>query len=155
MANEFLAALLRIKADAAAITGVQRAQLGQPLTALPEATQSAPVACVFCRDGVQDSNDAYTMAHSSHIVELRFYWLLTPANVEIVEQSLATFIDRVATKYNTDLNLGNTVTVALLSGENEAERYTCGYSLVADKLHRILSWPLLVELDTQMLSDAG
>lgn len=150
MADELKNALDQIKTDVAALTNVQRAQLGQPLDALPEATAEKAVAAVYMVSG-QPQNNTYTATTESHRVDVRFYWLLTPANVEVVEQSMASMWDVMMTKFfgsDADRNLSEKATVALVGGTSGNLPYQAGYESIGDKAHRTLIVPVEVVLDT-------
>lgn len=150
MANELLAALDELKAQVAAITGVQRAQLGQPLTALPDATHDKAVACVYLMTSTP-LNDAYSSTSETHRAEMRFYWLLTPSNVELVEQSAARMWDRLMTKFfgtDADRNLSETATLALVGSEDGNTPCQYGYEAIGDKQFRVLIAPVVIILDT-------
>lgn len=150
MANELLNALNELKTQAAAITGVQRAQLGQSLTALPDATHDKAVACVYMATSTP-ANDTYTATSENHRAEIRFYWILTPGNVELVEQAAATMWDRVMTKFfgaDADRNLSDLVTLALAGNQEGTAPCTYGYEIIGDKTHRILIVPIEIILDT-------
>lgn len=150
MANELKDALDQLKTDVDAISTTQRVQLGPILTALPEADQSNCVVSITLRAGYPD-NDTYTATSEHHQIELRFYWLLTPPNVEIVEQNVATMWDLVMTKFfggDADRNLTEKCTLALVGGTETPRPYQCGYEVISNKLHRVLIVPVEIILDT-------
>src|SRR3990170_4144397 len=98
MANELKNTLDQIKTDLGTITGIQRVQLGQLVTAIPEATLDKCYGCVYMRQGKIDYH-TFTAAREIHLMEMRFYWLLQAATVEKVEQSMATMWDRLMTEF--------------------------------------------------------
>lgn len=150
MAGELKNALDQIKADVATLANVQRATLGQPLTAIPETTESKCTAAVYMMSG-GPLNDAYASTSEKHRIEIRFYWLLTPGNVEIVEQSMATMWDVVMTKFfgsDADRNLSDKVTLAQVGGEGGRDPYATGYESISERLHRVLIVAVEVTLDT-------
>lgn len=150
MANELKAALDQVKVDMATLTNVQRVQLGQPMSSLSEATQGKCVACVYLMNGSAD-NDTYKATSEHHKLEMSFYWPLSPENVEVVEQNMATMWDVIMVKFfgaDADRNLTETATIALVSGEDGGQPYSAGYQDVAGKLHRVMSVPLEIILDT-------
>jgi hypothetical protein len=150
MANELKNALDQIKTDVAAITGVQRAMLGQPLDALPDATQTKCVAAIYMTSGAP-LNDTYTATEEQHIFEMRFYWLLQKLNVEVVEQSMASMWDLILEKFfdsDADRNLSEKVTCALVGGDGGRYRYRAGYEEIGGKWHRVLIVPLEIVINT-------
>lgn len=154
MAGELYAALAQIKVDVAAITGVQVAHLGQALTAIANATATKAEAAVYVTRGGPMS-DTYKSTTEVHVVEVKFYWLLTPANVEVVEQATAEMWDLVMAKFfgsDPDRNLSEKCTIALVAGENGREQYMAGYEEVGGKIHRVLIVPIEVTLDTHAIA---
>ena len=150
MAGELLAALNQLKTDVAAISGVQRTQLGQAVDALPEATMDECVAFVSLRSGGPE-NEALTSTTERHLVHLRFYWLLIPSTVETVERSVATMWDLIMTKFfgsDADRNLTETSTIALVGGELGDLGYEALFERIGNKLHRVLIVPIEIILNT-------
>ena len=154
MGGELLAALNQLETDVAAITNVQRAQLGQLLSSANEATKDKCVASVYMMAGAP-RNDTLTSTSEYHIVHLRFYWLVTPMNVEVVEQSMATMWDLVMEKFfdgDGDRNLTEKCTIGLISGEDGIDPYQTAYEDIDGKTHRIMIVPFEIILDVHATS---
>ncbi len=150
MAAELLAALNQLKTDVAAISNVQRAQLGQLLSAANEATKDKCVASVYMVGGAP-KNTEYTSTSEYHIVHIRLYWLITPLSAEVAEQSMATMWDLIMEKLfddDGDRNLTETCTLGLVAGEDGTEPYECAYEMIDGKQHRIMIIPFEILLDT-------
>ncbi len=150
MADELKGAIDQLKTDVAAITGVQRAQLGQLLSSANEATKDKCVAAIYMMAGAP-RNDALTSTSEYHIVHIRMYWLITPMNVEVVEQSMASMWDLLMEKLfddDGDRNLTETCTLGMISGEDGIDPYECAYEVIDGKQHRIMIVPFEIILDT-------
>ena len=150
MADELKAVLDQLKTDIDAITGSNKVQLGQLLTAIPEATHDKFVAAISMRQGVP-SNDTYTATSESHLIDVRVYFRIKPELVEKVEQAVASVWDLFMEKFfdgDGNRNLSSTCTVCLIGGEEGTQFYQCGYELVGGKLHRVLIFTFEVILDT-------
>ena len=150
MADEFLAALNQLETDVASISGVQRTQLGQLLSAANEATKDKCVVAIFMVGGAPTHN-AYSSTGEYHLVHIRFYWMVTPLTVQVAEQSMATMWDRlmeVLFDDDGDRNLTETCTLGLVSGEDGISPYECGYEIIDGKQHRILEVPFEILMDT-------
>lgn len=150
MAGELLAALNQLETDVAAISNVQTTQLGQLMSAANEATKDKCVASIYMMNGAP-LNDALTSTKEYHIVHMRFYWLISPMNVEVAEQSMATMWDLLMEKFfddDGDRNLTETCTIGLISGDDGVAPYQTGYEMIDGKQHRILDVPFEIILDT-------
>lgn len=150
MAAELKNALDQLETDVASLANVQRAQLGQLMNAAAEATESKCVACVYMVSGSPD-NDTFTATTERHRVEVAFYWPLNAHNVELVEQNVATMWDVAMTKFfgsDADRNLTEKATLAMVAGEDGNEPYNAGYVEIGGKLHRVLTIPVQVVLNT-------
>jgi len=150
MADELLTALRQVKAEVGKVLDVQSARLGQPMKALSAATADKPMAFIYLVSGVSD-NGTYSASTDTHRIEIRFYWpLANDTMAEVVEEALARTWDRVMTKFfddDGDRNLNDTVTLALIGGEDGNQPYTCGYEVIGEVLHRILIVPVGVTVD--------
>ena len=150
MAAELYNALAQVKTDMATLTNVQYVQLGQLMSAATEATESKCVACVYMVSGSPD-NDNYTSTSEHHRVEAAFYWPLNAHNVELVEQNMATMWDVAMTKFfgsDADRNLTEKATLALVGSEGGNEPYRAGFVEIGGVLHRVLTIPVQIILDT-------
>ena len=148
MANELKNAMDELKTQVDAITDVQKASLGQPLTALPSSSHNKCEAFIYLLSGARGST-TYSTDTEEHRVEVRFYWLLTPINSQVVEQSASTMWDRVMTKFHgddADRNLTETATLAEVGGGGQI--YNAGFQEIGGKLHRLLTVPFEITLDT-------
>lgn len=150
MADELKDALDQIKADIVAVSGVERAQLGPILDALPETSHNTCVASVTMASGIPH-NDTYTATRETHHVQLRLYWRLMPMNVEVVEQSMASMWDLIMIKFfggDADRNLSENCTLALVGSADGGEPYLCGYETINGVQHRVLVMTCEVILNT-------
>lgn len=150
MADELSNALDQLITDLETITNIQRAQLGQMLESMPEATHSKCVAAVYMMRGRPD-NSTYTSTTEYHEIEVKLYWQLQPINVEVVESAVASMWDLLMTKFfgdDADRNLSDKTTIALISGTDGTVPYQVGYEEIGGKLHRVMIVPFEIVLDT-------
>lgn len=150
MANELKNALDQLKTDCGTLANVQRVQFGQPLNSLADATATKSVVAIFLTTG-GPLNGTYTATSEKHLAIMRFHWLLTPGMEDTVEQSMMTAWDVIMTKFfgaDADRNLSDKVTLGLVAGEDGSQRYTCGYTDIGGKWHRIMDIPFEIILDT-------
>jgi hypothetical protein len=151
MANELKLAVDQLKSTLANdVANVNRVTLGQPLTAIPNTAHNACEVFLYLVSGAS-TNNTFTDTTESHRVDARFYWLLSPQNSEVVEQNMLSMWDLVMTVFygdDADRNLTETCTLSLVNGENGQFLYEAGYATLSKKLHRVLTIPFGIILDT-------
>lgn len=140
MADELKNALDQLKTDIDSISNTNRVQLGPILDALPDTTQVEAVVAITLVKGMPH-HDTYTATTDLHMVQMRWHWLLTPINVEVVEQNMASQWDLMMVKFHgadADRNLSEKATLFLLGDEEGTQGYECGYEDLGGKLHRVM-----------------
>ena len=146
MANELNAAIQKLKDTVRTVSGVQKAHLGILANAAGTKPNQA-TACLLLSDGGPE-DETLTAFTGKHTVDIMLYWGIDETNqsqMESVELALATMWDRLATKFHgddADRNLSETCTYAM------AERYTTGFDVVDNKLHRVMTVPFEIFIDT-------
>jgi len=143
-------ALITLKESLAdTLENVQKVELGQPLSALADASATKSRLFIHLTDGYSVRRGIGDCDQLHAYGSIRCYWLMTMQNRELVEKSVANMIVQMPYYYSTTSGLTLTDNVAqwyLRSTAGVSRTYQVGYELIGGSQHRVLIFSIEIEI---------